>query len=88
MTASGIITAIIIGAVLGVLGRLLAPGRQRIPIWLTIIVGIVAAVIGTAIVGPLRDTKGIDWVEILVQLVLAVVGVIAAARLYPRNDRG
>ena len=43
MTATGIISAIIIGAIIGILGRLLAPGRQRIGILVTILVGIVAA---------------------------------------------
>lgn len=79
MTVSGIITAIIIGAVIGVLGRLVLPGKQNIGILLTVLVGIVAALIGTAIVGPMRDTNGIDWVELLVQVVLAVVGVAIVA---------
>ena len=35
MTVTGIITAIIIGAIIGALGRLVVPGRQPIPIWLT-----------------------------------------------------
>jgi uncharacterized membrane protein YeaQ/YmgE (transglycosylase-associated protein family) len=86
MTVEGIIGAIVIGLVLGVLGRLLAPGKQDIPIWLTIVVGIVAALIGSAIVGPMRDTNGLDWVELVVQLVLATVGVIAAASLYGRRS--
>jgi len=37
--------------------------------------------IGSAIVGSLRDTNGIDWVELLVQLVLAVVGVALVTRM-------
>jgi len=87
MTIGGIITAIVIGLVLGVVGRALAPGKQDIPLWLTIVVGIVAALVGSAIVGPMRDTDGIDWVELLVQLGLAVLGVMAAAALYPRRRR-
>ncbi|MGI8435053.1 MAG: GlsB/YeaQ/YmgE family stress response membrane protein [Nocardioidaceae bacterium] len=87
MTVSGIIGAIIIGLILGVLGRLIAPGKQDIPIWLTIVVGIVAALIGSAIVGSLRDTNGIDWVELLVQLILATVGVIAVAGFYGNRSR-
>ena len=82
MTVSGVITAIIVGLILGVLGRAIAPGRQAIPIWLTIVVGIVAALVGSAIVGPMRSTTGLDWIELLVQIVLAVVGVIAAAAVY------
>jgi uncharacterized membrane protein YeaQ/YmgE (transglycosylase-associated protein family) len=85
MTVTGIVLAIIVGLILGVIGRALAPGRQDIPIWLTIVVGIVAALIGSAIVGPLRDTDGVDWLELIVQVVLAVIGVMAAAALYGRG---
>jgi uncharacterized membrane protein YeaQ/YmgE (transglycosylase-associated protein family) len=87
MTVSGIITAIIVGLILGVVGRAIAPGKQDIPIWLTIVVGIVAALVGTAIVGGLSDTSGLDWFELIVQIVLAVIGVMAAAALYPRARR-
>jgi uncharacterized membrane protein YeaQ/YmgE (transglycosylase-associated protein family) len=77
MTATGIITAIIIGAVIGVLGRLLLPGRQNISMLLTIVVGIVAALLGSFIAGQLgvKDTAGVDWTELLIQVVLARVGV-------------
>jgi uncharacterized membrane protein YeaQ/YmgE (transglycosylase-associated protein family) len=81
MTVGSILSAIIIGAIIGALGRLVVPGRQPIPIWLTIVVGIVAALIGTFIVGPLRNTSGIDWVELLVQVLLAAVGVILVTRM-------
>lgn len=75
MTIEGIIGAIVIGLVIGVLARIVLPGKQDIPLWLTVLVGIVAALIGSLIVGSLRDTDGIDWVELVVQLGLAVVGV-------------
>jgi uncharacterized membrane protein YeaQ/YmgE (transglycosylase-associated protein family) len=82
MTVTGIIMAIIVGLILGVVGRAIAPGKQDIPIWLTIVVGIIAALIGSAIVGPMRDTNGVDWVELIVQIILAVVGVMGAAAIY------
>ena len=77
MTATGIITAIIIGAIIGVLGRLLLPGRQNISMLLTVIVGIVAALLGSFIAGQLgvQTTAGVDWTEILIQVILAAVGV-------------
>ncbi|MGH2402542.1 MAG: GlsB/YeaQ/YmgE family stress response membrane protein [Actinomycetes bacterium] len=75
MTIEGIIGAIIIGLVIGALGRLVLPGKQDIPIWLTIVVGIAAALIGSAIVGSLRDTDGVDWIELVVQVGLAAGGV-------------
>ena len=87
MTVTGIITAIIIGAIIGILGRALAPGKQNIPIWLTIVVGIIAAFIGTAIAQAfdVSSTGGIDWIELLFQVVVAAVGVTLAANLYGRN---
>lgn len=87
MTATGIISAIVIGLIIGLLGRLFAPGRQNISLIVTIIVGIAAALLGTAIVGPLSDTAGIDWIELLVQVVLAVIGVMIAARLLGSRRR-
>jgi uncharacterized membrane protein YeaQ/YmgE (transglycosylase-associated protein family) len=87
MHITGIVTAIVIGLVIGALGRLVVPGRQRIPIWLTVVIGIVAALIGTAIAGAagVADTAGIDWIELAIQVVLAAVGVAATARLYARR---
>lgn len=42
-TWRGWVSAIVIGIVIGVLGRLVVPGRQHIGILWTILVGIVAA---------------------------------------------
>ena len=77
MDIDGIISAIFIGAIIGALARLVMPGRQRIGILLTIIVGIVAALIGTFIARAMgvETTNGIDWLELLFQIILAVVGV-------------
>jgi len=81
MTVAGIVTAIIVGLVIGALGRLVVPGRQNIPVWLTIVVGIVAALLGTAIArgAGLATTEGVDWIEILIQVALAAVGVALVA---------
>jgi uncharacterized membrane protein YeaQ/YmgE (transglycosylase-associated protein family) len=87
MTIGGIISAIIVGLVLGVVGRAIAPGKQNIPIWLTIVVGIVAALVGSAIVGGFQDTNGLDWIELVVQIILAVLGVLAAAAFYSGRRR-
>jgi uncharacterized membrane protein YeaQ/YmgE (transglycosylase-associated protein family) len=91
MTVTGIISAILIGLVIGVLGRLVVPGKQHIPIWLTIVVGIAAAFLGTALARALglpTATKGIDWIELLVQVVLAAIGVAIVAAVYGRRRSG
>ncbi|CAL9359733.1 hypothetical protein C1708_29680 [Streptomyces sp. DH-12] len=82
MEIDGIISALVIGIVIGVLGRLVVPGRQRIGVLWTILVGIVAALIGSALAAAfgVADTKGVDWVEWLIQIGLAAVGVAALDR--------
>ena len=82
MGIGGIISAIVVGLIIGALGRLFAPGRQRISILLTIVIGIVAALIGTWIAQNIgvAVTDGIDWIELVLQIGLAVIGVMIAAR--------
>ncbi|MES5820536.1 GlsB/YeaQ/YmgE family stress response membrane protein [Streptomyces sp. RG80] len=87
MEISGVISAIVIGIVIGVLGRLVIPGRQRIGILWTIAIGIVAAFIGTGIASGLdvADTEGVDWVEWLIQIALAALGVAAISKVKLRR---
>jgi uncharacterized membrane protein YeaQ/YmgE (transglycosylase-associated protein family) len=88
MTVAGIISAIIVGLIIGALGRLVLPGRQNIPIWLTIVVGIVAAIIGTAIAQAVgvAVTAGIDWIELLFQIGLAALGVFLVSGMRGRRS--
>ncbi|MFF7727279.1 GlsB/YeaQ/YmgE family stress response membrane protein [Streptomyces sp. NPDC008001] len=87
MEISGIVSAIIIGLIIGVLGRLVVPGRQHIGVLWTILVGIVAAFLGAAIAHWLGvdDTKGVDWIEWLIQIGLAALGVAALDRAKARH---
>lgn len=88
MTITGVFTAIIIGLIVGALARLVMPGKQNIPIWLTIIVGIVAAFLGTALARALgipTATSGIDWMELVVQVIVAVIGVALVSSAYSRR---
>lgn len=87
MEIGSIIAAIVIGLIIGALARLILPGRQNISILLTIVVGIVAALIGTWIAGQIGvdETDGIDWIELAFQIGLAVVGVALVAGLSSRR---
>ncbi|ONI91241.1 transglycosylase [Saccharothrix sp. ALI-22-I] len=88
MGIGGVISALIVGLIIGLLGKLVAPGKQAIPIWLTIVVGIVAAFLGTFVARAfgVEDTPGIDWIEIIVQVVIAAVGVSLVAGFYGRKS--
>ena len=90
MEVTGFLWAIVIGAIIGALARLILPGRQNIPIWLTIVVGIVAALLGTFIANLLGigDTSGFDWLEFLIQLLVAIAGVALVAGIYGSRGRG
>jgi uncharacterized membrane protein YeaQ/YmgE (transglycosylase-associated protein family) len=74
---NGIITAIIVGAIVGGLGRLVVRGRQNISLLMTLVIGIAAALTGTFIAQQLNvgNTAGIDWIQLLIQVGLAAVGV-------------
>jgi uncharacterized membrane protein YeaQ/YmgE (transglycosylase-associated protein family) len=82
-----IIGAIIVGVILGVLAKLVMPGKQAVPLWLTILVGIVAAVIGNYVATLLGvgETFGYDWTRHALQLLFAVIGVGALAGVYARR---
>jgi uncharacterized membrane protein YeaQ/YmgE (transglycosylase-associated protein family) len=91
MTITGIITAILIGIVVGVLGRLLVPGRQNIGMLVTVLIGIVGAFLGTAIARALgipTVTNGIDWLELLVQVIVAAIGVALVSAMMGRRRTG
>jgi len=84
---AAIIWAIIIGAIIGALGRLVVPGRQNMSILLTIVVGIVAALLGTVIARALgvAQTSGFDWIEHIIQVVLAALGVLLVTGISGRR---
>ena len=85
-----ILSAIVVGLIVGALGRLVLPGRQNIPIWLTIAIGIVAALIGSLIASALGvgETRGIDWIKLIIQIALAAAGVALVAGRFASGRRG
>jgi uncharacterized membrane protein YeaQ/YmgE (transglycosylase-associated protein family) len=62
-----------------------APGnRDNIPLWLTIVCGIVGVLIGY---GWLGGTKGIDWLAFFVSIIFAAVLVMIAATVTGRSRK-
>ncbi|MHA6760106.1 GlsB/YeaQ/YmgE family stress response membrane protein [Streptacidiphilus sp. PAMC 29251] len=85
-----IIWILIVGAVLGVIAKMLLPGKQAIPIWLTVICGVLGALLGnylSSVIG-VRHTSGIDWIRHLLQLIGALVVVGAGAAVWPKVRGG
>ena len=84
-----IIGAIIVGLILGVLAKLVMPGKQAVPIRLTILVGIVAAVIGNyvAMLLGVGVTSGFDWMRHGLQLLFAIIGIGALAGAYAKRAK-
>ncbi|MEU6109811.1 GlsB/YeaQ/YmgE family stress response membrane protein [Streptomyces albidoflavus] len=67
--------AIIVGLILGLIAKAILPGKQQIPIWLTVICGIIGSIIGNSVASGIgvEDTKGIDWIRHVLQLAGAVL---------------
>lgn len=75
-----ILGLILIGLVIGVIARLLIPGRQKIGMGLTLLLGVAGALVG-GIVASLIGTGGIFELNIIGTIVgiIAAVGFIGAA---------
>jgi uncharacterized membrane protein YeaQ/YmgE (transglycosylase-associated protein family) len=89
MTIAGIISAIIVGLIVGALGRLVVPGKQHLPIWLTILLGVAGAFSGSAIARAAHyaDTAGFDWLEFFTQIGVAAVLVLVISGYDSRRRR-
>ena len=81
----GWVFVIIVGIIVGLLGKFIAPGtRDNTPLWLTILCGIVGVIIGYAWLG---DTSGIDWLAFIVSVIIAAVLVMIAATVTGRSGK-
>ena len=83
------IWAIIVGLVIGLIARAVLPGKQDIPIWLTIVLGIIGALIGNALAEAIgvEDTKGIDWIRHILQVIAAAVLIGVVAPFWSKRSR-
>ena len=82
---------LVAGVIIGLLGKLVAPGdKDNIPIWLTVLCGIAGVIIGwyvyTAFGG--EETDGPDWVRWLVAIIVSAVLVVIASTVTGRNSAG
>ena len=88
MDVSTILFFLIVGTVVGLLGKLLAPGdKDNIPLWLTIVCGIGGMVIGDVIYRAFggNGSAGLDWTQGIVTALTAMVLVMVASGLTGRR---
>lgn len=76
-----ILGLILIGAVIGVLARLIKPGRQKLSMIATVLLGIVGAIIGGVIGGLFNDSTNIFELNVL-GFILAVVAAVLLVGVY------
>ena len=86
MEISGILSAIFVGIIIGLIARILVPSMQPIGCIVTIIIGILAAFAGLWI----SSAAGIDsfWLTFIIQIFIAVVLVAITAFLFRKSDTG
>ena len=85
-----ILWAIIAGLIIGLLAKLFVRGRQPIPLWLTIVLGIIGGLIGDVIATKLnvRHTSGIDWIRHILQVGAAAVLIALISPLWANRTAG
>jgi uncharacterized membrane protein YeaQ/YmgE (transglycosylase-associated protein family) len=88
MDIGEIIGTIVFGAVIGVLARLVLPGRQNISAIITVILGILGALIGYWLWGLVGsgDTRGIDWIRWFISIAAAAILVVAYGSITGRKQ--
>jgi uncharacterized membrane protein YeaQ/YmgE (transglycosylase-associated protein family) len=78
---TGIISALVTGLVIGGLGRLVVPGRQRIGWLFTILIGLLGAAGGLAIAEAITATR---LLTILLQVAVAAVLILITSAVADR----
>ena len=79
-----IIVTVILGAIIGALARFALPGRQDISTLMTVVLGIVGALIGSWLwtgVFNKGNTSGIDWIALIMGVIVAAVLIVLYERV-------
>ncbi|MEV0002712.1 hypothetical protein AB0H28_10540 [Micromonospora sp. NPDC050980] len=79
MTVSTLVGALVVGLAIGAVGRLVIPGRKAAPVWLTLALGVAAALLGAIVTGLVdRRPTASPLLPLLVQSAFAAVAVVLA----------
>jgi uncharacterized membrane protein YeaQ/YmgE (transglycosylase-associated protein family) len=83
-----IIGILIAGLIIGLLGKLVAPGdKDNIPIWLTLVCGVGGVLLGLVVYSAFggNGSDGVDWTRWIVSVLIAAVLVVVASTVTGRN---
>lgn len=74
---------IVFGLVVGVLARVLVPGRQHLSLWMTLLLGLIGSVVGGLVANALGtgDIFELNFLGSIVAIAAAVVLIVAGDRL-------
>ena len=82
------VVLILVGIVVGLLGKFIAPGdKDNIPFWATVVCGVLGVLIGNVIYRSFGGdgSRGLDWTQGIVVTLVAVVLVMIASTLLGRR---
>ncbi|MEU8262577.1 hypothetical protein AB0C02_18330 [Micromonospora sp. NPDC048999] len=84
MTGSALLSALAVGLGVGVVGRLVLPGPKAAPVWLTVALGVAAALLGSVTIRLIGVDVNPALPRLLAQVGFAVpavvLGVVTAGR--------
>jgi uncharacterized membrane protein YeaQ/YmgE (transglycosylase-associated protein family) len=90
VSLAGLVSALLVGLVIGALGRLVVPGPKSVPVWLTVALGVSAALLGSITAGAVGlDFDRFDLLQLIIQVVFAggtVVSVVALTERRPSDS--
>jgi uncharacterized membrane protein YeaQ/YmgE (transglycosylase-associated protein family) len=85
-----ILGLIVVGAIIGILARLLKPGRQRLSMLATVLLGVVGAIIGGLVGGLLNDNTSpfeLNFLGFVFAVIAAFLLVGVAEAMSGRGNR-
>jgi uncharacterized membrane protein YeaQ/YmgE (transglycosylase-associated protein family) len=73
---------IVFGLVVGIVARLVVPGRQHLTIWMTILLGLVGSIVGGIVANALGtgDVFELNFIGSVVAIIAAVVLIVIGER--------
>jgi uncharacterized membrane protein YeaQ/YmgE (transglycosylase-associated protein family) len=83
-----ILGLIVVGLIIGALARLIKPGKQRMSVLATMLLGVVGAIIGGVIGGLLNDNTNIFELNILGFIIAVVAAVLLVGVAESMSGRG